>query len=42
MRKGEAVGPTGNGSGQGFLLHNAMMVDAQTRAIQGIAGQTIH
>jgi len=36
------VGPTGNGSGQGFLLHNAMMVDAGTRAILGIAGQTIH
>jgi len=38
----DGVGPTGNGSGQGFLLHNAMMVDAQTRAITGIAGQTIH
>jgi len=36
------VGPTGNGSGQGFLLHNAMMVDAGTRSVLGIAGQTIH
>lgn len=36
------VGPTGNGSGQGFLLHNAMMVDADSQAILGIAGQTIH
>ena len=36
------VGPTGNGSGQGFLLHNAMMVDAETNEILGIAGQTIH
>jgi len=36
------VGPTGNGSGQGFLLHNAMMVNAESRAILGIAGQTIH
>ena len=36
------VGPTGNGSGQGFLLHNALMVNADSRAILGIAGQTIH
>ena len=36
------VGPTGNGSGQGFLLHNAMMVDAASHSILGIAGQTIH
>ena len=36
------VGPTGNGSGQGFLLHNAMMVSADSKSILGIAGQTIH
>jgi hypothetical protein len=36
------VGPTGNGSGRGFLLHNALMVDAATRSILGVAGQTIH
>ena len=36
------VGPTGNGSGQGFLLHNALMVNADTEEILGIAGQTIH
>lgn len=36
------VGPTGNGSGLGFLLHNAMMVAAETNEILGIAGQTIH
>lgn len=41
-RKIAGVGPTGNGSGQGFLLHNAMLVDAKTRSILGIAGQTIH
>ena len=41
-RKIAGVGPTGNGSGQGFLLHNAMMVDAGTTSILGIAGQTIH
>ena len=42
LRKIAGVGPTGNGSGQGFLLHNAMMVDAETKAIHGMAGQTIH
>ncbi len=36
------LGPTGNGSGQGFLLHNALMVDAESEEILGIAGQTIH
>jgi len=36
------LGPTGNGSGAGFLLHNALMVDAHTEEIIGIAGQTIH
>ncbi len=36
------VGPTGNGSGQGFLLHNALLVNADTEEIIGIAGQTIH
>lgn len=36
------VGPTGNGSGQGFLLHNALMVGAESEEIIGIAGQTIH
>ena len=41
-REVAGVGPTGNGSGQGFLLHNAMMVNADSRAICGIGGQTIH
>lgn len=36
------VGPTGNGSGQGFLLHNALLVNANSEEIIGIAGQTIH
>ena len=36
------LGPTGNGSGAGFLLHNALMVDAHTEEIIGVAGQTIH
>lgn len=38
----EDVGFTGNGSGRGFLLHNALMVDAVTRSILGVAGQTLH
>lgn len=42
FRDVEGLGPTGNGSGQGFLLHNALMVDAQSEEILGIAGQAIH
>ena len=38
----EGLGRTGNGIGRGFLLHNALMVDAETSLILGIAGQTIH
>lgn len=36
------LGPTGNGSGLGFLLHNALMVNADTEELVGMAGQTIH
>ena len=36
------LGPTGNGGGLGFLLHNALMVDAESEEIIGVAGQTIH
>jgi hypothetical protein len=42
FRQIEGVGPTGNGSGQGFLLHNALMVNANSEEIVGVAGQTIH
>jgi hypothetical protein len=42
MRTISGVGPTGNGSGKGFLLHNAMMVDADNEEILGMGGQTIH
>ena len=42
FREIEGVGPTGNGTGQGFLLHNALMVNADTEEILGVAGQTIH
>ncbi|MHB8974619.1 MAG: IS4 family transposase [Pirellulaceae bacterium] len=36
------LGPTGNGGGWGFLLHNALMVDADSQEVIGLAGQTIH
>lgn len=36
------AGPTGNGSGLGFLLHNALLVNAESEEIIGVAGQTIH
>lgn len=37
------VSPVGkNGTGKGFLLHNALLVEAQERSIIGVAGQTIH
>lgn len=42
FRSIQGLGPTGNGTGQGFLLHNALMVDAESEEILGVAGQTIH
>lgn len=36
------LGPTGNGGGLGFLLHNALLVAADTNEVIGVAGQTIH
>ena len=41
-RQMEGLGPTGNGSGRGFLLHNALLVNADSEEIIGVAGQTIH
>ena len=41
-RQIEGLGPTGNGSGRGFLLHNALLVNADSEEIIGVAGQTIH
>jgi hypothetical protein len=35
------LGPVGNGGGQGFLLHTAMMVSAGTEELVGIAGQEL-
>jgi len=42
FREIEGVGPTGNGTGKGFLLHNALMVNAESQEILGVAGQAIH
>jgi len=36
------MGETGNGGGQGFLLHNALLVQADSKELFGVAGQTIH
>lgn len=36
------LGPTGNGGGYGFLCHNALMVNADTRDVVGLAGQLLH
>jgi hypothetical protein len=38
----EGLAPTGNGSGRGFHLHNALMVDAESQEVVGLAGQRIH
>lgn len=34
--------PTGNGGGNGFLLHSALLVDADSEVLVGMAGQTVH
>jgi hypothetical protein len=36
------LGPTGNGGGWVFLLHNALLVAAESREVVGLAGQRIH
>ncbi len=41
-RKIQGLSSIGNGSGSGFLLHNALLVEAQSKALVGVAGQTIH
>ncbi len=38
----QGLSDIGNGSGSGFLLHNGLMVDAETEEIVGVAGQVIH
>lgn len=41
LRQAKGLGPTGNGSGLGFFLHTAMMLDAVDGRIEGLAGQKI-
>jgi hypothetical protein len=41
-REIDGLSRIGNGSGNGFLLHNGLLVDAESRAVIGVAGQTIH
>jgi hypothetical protein len=41
-REIEGLSRIGNGSGSGFLLHNALMVEARCKDLVGVAGQVIH
>lgn len=41
LRHVKGLGPVGNGSGRGFFLHTAMMLDASDGRIEGLAGQKI-
>lgn len=41
-REIEGLSAIGNGSGNGFLLHNALLVEADSESVVGVAGQTIH
>lgn len=40
-RQVEGLGPTGDGGGRGFLLHSALLVQADTREVIGLAGQEL-
>jgi hypothetical protein len=40
-RKIKGAGPLGIGSGQGFLLHSGLLVDAKTEQVLGLAGQVL-
>jgi hypothetical protein len=40
-RQVTGVGPTGDGGGQGFLLHSALMVEAEGESIIGLAAQEL-
>lgn len=40
-RQARGLGPVGNGFGRGFLLHNALVVDAASSEIIGLAGQEV-
>jgi len=38
----DGLSDIGNGNQRGFLLHNALLVEAQSETLLGVAGQTIH
>lgn len=40
-RNVDGLGPTGDGRGRGFLLHNSLMVNPDTEEIIGLAGQEL-
>lgn len=40
-RRVRGLGPTGKGSGKGFFLHSALMVDAGNGQVDGLAGQIL-
>jgi hypothetical protein len=40
-RQVEGLGPTGDGFGRGFFLHNALLVDPVSGQILGLAGQEL-
>lgn len=40
-RRAAGLGPTGNGSGRGFFLHSALMLDAADGRVDGLAGQIL-
>lgn len=40
-RRATGLGPTGNGSGRGFFLHSALMLDAADGRVDGLAGQLL-
>lgn len=42
QREVPGLSAIGNGSGNGFLLHNGLLVDEGSEQVLGVAGQTIH
>jgi len=38
----EGLSEIGNGSGRGFLLHNGLLVEADSQSVIGVAGQAIY
>ena len=41
FRRAEGLGPTGKGTGRGFFLHSALMLDAADGRVEGMAGQIL-